>query len=416
MITSHHPHHTTSLHCNALLLWHRMLAEAASDARYMHDMLRKMLRAPVFIDSVNLNDLRSLITECVHKSDTLVLLATKGVLSRHWCLLELLETARKGIPAFIVKLANGGFDIGNARMFVMNLEEEMHLINPGGLEFLRQRIGQDLDELKSIVLRVLDAYERFPLVFDSTVASLSVVAAMKDIVERMAYVTGRKVEWEDEPPRKKARANLPSRLGRLNIRRMSIDLPVQAMIGESAVRRYLRHTESSILVSCSRKGSTLAHARVLCSALAVKQGRGCQVGGTVYSKRLLHKTELCVVLLTKQILTDPITLSEIYEAILRGLPLVTVVIAGAGYDYEDASRVFTNLAGELEKSAPGSFDAMLSQLPAGTTGTAVGEKLYHHLTAIIALSWSPSGSKNQLDALISDILKRMPDKRKSARS
>ncbi|KAL1524680.1 hypothetical protein AB1Y20_019566 [Prymnesium parvum] len=45
--------------------------EAASDARYMHDMLRKMLKAPVFLDSSSLSDLRDLITEGVHKSDTL---------------------------------------------------------------------------------------------------------------------------------------------------------------------------------------------------------------------------------------------------------------------------------------------------------------------------------------------------------
>ena len=48
----------------------------------MHDMLRKMLKAPVFLDSSVLSDLRTLITDGVHKSDTLVLLATKQVLSR----------------------------------------------------------------------------------------------------------------------------------------------------------------------------------------------------------------------------------------------------------------------------------------------------------------------------------------------
>merc|ERR1712023_551083 len=78
--------------------------EAASDARYMHDMLRKMLKTPVFLDSSSLSDLRNLITEGVHKSDTLVLLATPGVFSRPWCLIELLETARKKIPVIIVEM------------------------------------------------------------------------------------------------------------------------------------------------------------------------------------------------------------------------------------------------------------------------------------------------------------------------
>ena len=42
-----------------------------------------------------LDDLRELVTGGVHKSDTLVLLATKGVLLRPWCLIELLEAERK---------------------------------------------------------------------------------------------------------------------------------------------------------------------------------------------------------------------------------------------------------------------------------------------------------------------------------
>ena len=53
---------------------------------------------PCAADSSALKDMRDLITEGVHKSDTLVLLATGGVLTRPWCLLELLETKRKRIP------------------------------------------------------------------------------------------------------------------------------------------------------------------------------------------------------------------------------------------------------------------------------------------------------------------------------
>ena len=37
--------------------------EAASDARYLHDQLRKMLQCPVYLDSSTLNDLRTLFTE-----------------------------------------------------------------------------------------------------------------------------------------------------------------------------------------------------------------------------------------------------------------------------------------------------------------------------------------------------------------
>ena len=39
--------------------------EAASDARLLHDMLAKMLRYPIFLDSAKLTDLRALITDGV---------------------------------------------------------------------------------------------------------------------------------------------------------------------------------------------------------------------------------------------------------------------------------------------------------------------------------------------------------------
>jgi hypothetical protein len=61
----------------------------------VHDLLRKMLRMPVFLDSSALRDLRKLVTDGVYKSDVLLLLASKSVLTRPWCLIELLEAHRK---------------------------------------------------------------------------------------------------------------------------------------------------------------------------------------------------------------------------------------------------------------------------------------------------------------------------------
>ena len=59
--------------------------EAASDARLLHDMLAKMLRYPIFLDSAKLTDLRALITDGVADSDVLVLMGTAGYVTRPWC-------------------------------------------------------------------------------------------------------------------------------------------------------------------------------------------------------------------------------------------------------------------------------------------------------------------------------------------
>ena len=62
--------------------------EAATDARYVKEKLQEKLQQPIFIDSDDLYDLRSLL-EDVKQSGVLVLLQSSGVLTRPWCLLEI---------------------------------------------------------------------------------------------------------------------------------------------------------------------------------------------------------------------------------------------------------------------------------------------------------------------------------------
>ena len=72
--------------------------ECATDARYIYDLLRKILHARVYLDSSTLTDLRSLFSDGIHQSDTVLLMATKGVLTRPWCMLEILEARRYQVP------------------------------------------------------------------------------------------------------------------------------------------------------------------------------------------------------------------------------------------------------------------------------------------------------------------------------
>merc|ERR1719199_537593 len=67
-------------------------AEAGSDARYLSDLIRRMTGCPAYLDSADLVDLRALFNEGVHKTDVLVILATKSVFTRPWCLMEMWET------------------------------------------------------------------------------------------------------------------------------------------------------------------------------------------------------------------------------------------------------------------------------------------------------------------------------------
>ena len=95
--------------------------ESASDCRYLHDVLCKMLRAPIYYDSSTLSDLRTLFTEGVHQSDCIVLVATRGVLTRPWCLLELLEATRKKIPILPIGLTGLTLNVMETRSYIHDI-------------------------------------------------------------------------------------------------------------------------------------------------------------------------------------------------------------------------------------------------------------------------------------------------------
>ena len=91
----------------------------ALQARYIRDLLAKMLGTPMYLDSANLNDLRALFSEGVRQSDVLIVLFTPSVLTRPWCLLEILEADRTGIPIVVLNVA-GGLTDGTAEMSLMS--------------------------------------------------------------------------------------------------------------------------------------------------------------------------------------------------------------------------------------------------------------------------------------------------------
>lgn len=66
-----------------------------------------LFEAPVFLDSESLKDLRELREE-VKRSHNMALLLTKGVLTRPWCIAELVTAAEEGIPVVLVVVKKPG--------------------------------------------------------------------------------------------------------------------------------------------------------------------------------------------------------------------------------------------------------------------------------------------------------------------
>ena len=169
--------------------------EAASDCRYLHDVLCKMLHSAVYYDSSTLSDLRTLFTEGIHESDCVVLLATKGVLTRPWCLLEILESHRKGIPIIPIGLSGLTWDPQAMREFVEDMEGRLSRSDPPALELLHEHLGDDLSELQTAVNEVIDKFESDDdvLTWNPHVGDNEMIANLKMLVERMAEATDRKV-------------------------------------------------------------------------------------------------------------------------------------------------------------------------------------------------------------------------------
>ena len=76
--------------------------EAGIEARYLRDLLRRMLvGGTIFLDSAEQTDLRGLFDD-VRAADVLVVLATANVFSRPICLLEIWTAMRANIPVMVM--------------------------------------------------------------------------------------------------------------------------------------------------------------------------------------------------------------------------------------------------------------------------------------------------------------------------
>ena len=176
--------------------------EAASDARLLHDLLAKMLRYPVFLDSANLTDLRQLITNGVNDSDVFLVLATKGYITRPWCLLEIVHATRLNTPVLLIDIKNGGFDAKEMKKYVDNIEEMMGAENPDGLELLREHLGQDLSELQEACTRMLDPFlspdgwSGTKLVWNPNASDTELIACLKDVIDAMGAAMGSTLKWK----------------------------------------------------------------------------------------------------------------------------------------------------------------------------------------------------------------------------
>merc|ERR1719330_388185 len=152
------------MHHHYIFLSHYKL-EAGTEASLIRAELERLLEMdetrpadgvqnPVFVDSEDLDDLASLQNH-VRYSRNIVLLLTKGVLTRPWCLIELATAAQAGIPIHLVKVSKRGSEFEYPdEVFYHNLEAG-EILDAAGKKSLA-KAGYELKHVVQILRQVFN--------------------------------------------------------------------------------------------------------------------------------------------------------------------------------------------------------------------------------------------------------------------
>ena len=103
-------------------------ADAAMEARYLQGEMERGVKdgRSIFLDSDDLRDLTQL-QQHVRDSDVLVLLQSANVLSRPYCVLELVTAIEAGVPVLGVTLSSSGYIFSEATALLTHLDEQVRM-------------------------------------------------------------------------------------------------------------------------------------------------------------------------------------------------------------------------------------------------------------------------------------------------
>jgi len=365
--------------------------EAGAACRYLKDNLDNVLGNPVYLDSSNLADLRELFSTGVHTSEVLVLVLTKGLLTRPWCLLEIREAMAQQKPIVLLDLKGGNFNFDEALIMLSDLEHYMPALNPYCLDELKTFLGNEpLTVLQDTVVRALDkgraVSPRIPeLNLNGTSNQLE--AQLVDLVQAMATATKRQLTWSD------ARA-----------------------INEKLERRKRESTSTRKppkKVSILHHPAAEVHAQLLQDAMEGTLRERCDRTAPGTPEQMdsflqqVARSKLVLLLQTAHVLEQPWVLLSLYRAAICNVPMVCVVVVGSGYEFAEAKGHLTNLEEVLSESARQEVSGALVRLSdlSGEThdiGT-LSTKLAALVPSLISVVLNPDGSENELSATARDI-------------
>jgi len=162
--------------------------ECGTEARLLQQGLEAALEAKqathvdAFIDSDNLRNLRNLLDH-VRESECVILLQSKGVLTRPWCLLELYTAATCGVPILCLNVQGPfPYDFLDAKDFLTHLDTRLEAANPGAPQQLEE-YGVDLTDCAYVLSNCLPNTISLP--FDPRGTRNMIKASVLDLADNM---------------------------------------------------------------------------------------------------------------------------------------------------------------------------------------------------------------------------------------
>jgi len=378
--------------------------EAGAEARYLKDALDKMLGCPAYLDSSTLADLRELFDGGVAVSEVLVLMLSKGLLTRPWCLLEIREAVRLQKPIVLLHLKGPGqsFSFDDAFALLDDLETNLPPLNPWAIGELRPHLGGD--SLRQLQVTVRHALEvgRAAMVphlnINGTANALE--SELVDLVERMAATTGRTVEWQGgsmlaealarrSAQRKMLRQRTLSRLRPMRTRSKPVEREGVYILHEPAAEEHALRLKTGI------GRASMAPACNMTVPTSTDDIDQCLAR--------VERSELVLLLQTASVLSQPWALLAAYSATRADVSVACVVVEGGGYAFGEAKEHLEHLSERLDAGALELITRALQRRTPPTDLRAMQTELANLIPHIISVVYDPDGTANALAATVRDV-------------
>ena len=278
----------------------------------------------------------------------------------------------------MVNIQGSGWDHGEARAFVNDLERTLPEKNPYAMGTLEGYLGtRDLSELKDALSHMLDVTDGKVIDWNPSARDTQVLANAQDICNKMGELAGQHIKWS-------------SQLNHNNESSLMETSLAQVIQGKTIAKQ--NHFAA---VVCGHN-STGAESRVMQSQLGLRLKEAVYVGDKGGALNALEKSgkfgTALVLLLTKEVLEDDDAMAVAYHAIKCGSTLVPINLAGQGYDYGSAHASILKIQAEW--------------LPEEER-EAVPKALLNVLPNSICVDWRPNGGENQTKAAVEEVARRI---------